>query len=178
MTGMPPLTVDTTTWFGPRFADVITGDRGRQRPESALMTQTLRLVDHAARLYARIGELLNECITGNFAAVPTVACLVEDCVTAVHRAGISSGALAQLGVLDASRLPTQADLDDVKDMRDVVQHIDDRLLRRRRPHNVLGQPAMVRVDADTALLGSHSIEWTTLTRTIEALFDAASNPLR
>ena len=146
-----------------------------------MVTHVFRLVDHSIEAYHRIGELVDELIASQIhpRAIFRCSSAIEECVTTVNRAGRMAQRLMKLGIFDKAAIPSKAELLAVTQMRDAIEHIDERLLgHSSKSPNVAGAPAMVTPDDDAAVLGPHRLEWVTLASVITKLHHAVNYPIR
>lgn len=161
-----------------RFHDSLTGDRGRQYQDRALMTNLARLVDRAIALYISGSSYIDEWlaaqpstnVTGFFRAVSTF----EQCVTCTHRASLHAGELAKRGIIDPSLLKIDPR---IKEIRDAMEHFDDRILGRRQPPVQFGDPTFLAPADNGLVLGKHVLPYSGLADTLTSLHDAVGKPI-
>ena len=165
-----------------RMVDLLTGDRGRESEDRALMTNLARLVDRSVVRYREASDYLDEWIEtahlGNLSAQFRGISAMEECITLVHRAGEYADALAGRGVIDPALMPSANDRTPITDMRDAIQHLDDRILGKRKdkPPIRRGEPNFPSFGPTAVELGSQSLSYQSLSAAITALHEAVGLP--
>ena len=162
------------------MVDLLTGDRGREYEDRALMTNLARLVDRSVVRYREASDYLDEWIEtrhlGNLSAQFRGVSAIEECITLVHRAGKYADELERRGVIDLALMPSANDRNPIKDMRDAIQHLEDRILGRRKPPIHGGEPNFPSFGPKAVQLGSQSLSYQSLSATITALHEAVGSP--
>jgi hypothetical protein len=96
-----------------------------------------RLVDRAVVRYREASAHLDDWIAtrhqGNESSRFRWVSAIEEAVTLTHRATGHAIAGKRVGIIEVSLLPTKSDRRDVKEMRDAIQHTEDRITHRRSP---------------------------------------------
>ena len=178
---MPSLDELTRDRLAVRMVDLLTGDRGRVYEDRALMTNLARLVDRSVVRYRETSGFLDEWIEsrhrGNESARFRGVSAIEECITLVHRAGNYADALVRRGVIDPTLMPSANDRRAIKDMRDAIQHLEDRILERREPPIRRGEPNFPFLGATAVELGTQTLSYQSLSATITALHEAVGSPI-
>jgi len=176
---MPSLSGLARDRMARRTVQLFVGDRGRSKQIRALATNLARLVDRSLELYQQASNQVNQWLLSQDSdrIVPTASpwtylravSTFEDLVTSVYRACLCARALAESE--DASRPQLAADdVAEIKEIRDAIQHTDDRILQRGRWKPISdGEPVFLRLLNDGLALGSARLQYTTLARVIETL---------
>jgi hypothetical protein len=163
------------------MVDLLTGDRGRVYEDRALMTNLARLVDRSVVRYREASGHLDDWIEtrhlGNESARFRGVSAIEECITLVHRAGNYADVLVRRDVIDPALMPSANDRKPIKDMRDAIQHLEDRILGTRKPPIRRGEPNFPSFGPTALELGSQSLSYQSLSATITALHEAVGSPL-
>jgi hypothetical protein len=146
------------------------------------MTNLARLVDRSVVRYREASGYLDEWIEtahlGNLSAQFRGISAMEECITLVHRAGKYADELERRGVIDPALMPSANDRTSVKDMRDAIQHWEERILgtRKNKPPIRRGEPNFPSFGPTAVELGSQSLSYQSLSATITALHEAVGLP--
>lgn len=179
---MPSSSHLATDRLALRALDLLTGDLGRAFETRVLLTNVARLVDRSIVRYRSAGEHFDEfCTTGsqgNFSALFRAVSEFEECIVCVHRATAFAKPLFQQGVLDTSLQPNAAAMTAVKDMRDALTHLDDRILGLRGPRVTQGQHTFPMPEDTEIVLGVHHLSYSALLEVISSLHAALEQPLK
>jgi hypothetical protein len=177
---MPSLDALSRDRLAVRMVDLLTGDRGRVYEDRALMTNLARLVDRSVVRYREASGYLDEWIEtrhlGNESARFRGVSAIEECITLVHRAGRYADVLMRRDVIDPTLMPSANDRKPIKDMRDAIQHLEDRILGTRKPPIRRGEPSFPSFGPTAVELGSQSLSYQSLSATITALHEAVGSP--
>lgn len=160
-----------------RMVATLTGDRGREYPDRVMLSNFARLVDRAVVLYQEGRDLVDDIVatgpnpTYLFRAISTF----EWCLTCVHRAGEHAKELATRGLIDSGLLRIDPR---VKELRDAIFHVEDRLLGRRPPPIEFGDLTFLTPTTDGLEIGKHRLPYEVLAETLTSLHAAVGQPIR
>ena len=168
-----------------RMVDLFTGDLGRGYENKVLMTLAARLVDRGLVAYesarARLEEFAKTGHQGNFAALFRAIGSFEESLFCVHRAIRVTKVLGDRGVLDSSKLPSPKGAKAIRDMRDAIEHFEDRILRTTEPESRpwirQGESTLPMPKERGLALGAQDLAYETLGNAIRALHEAVGEPV-
>ncbi|MEX2623280.1 MAG: hypothetical protein WD651_06110 [Acidimicrobiia bacterium] len=101
---------------------------------------------------------------------------IEESITLTHRAVLHTRRLEDR-LVDPRLMPNHADCQAIKDMRDAIQHTEQRLLGVRKPPISKGQPIFPSFGESELALGPQTLSYDTLARVLEALHSALGSPI-
>jgi hypothetical protein len=163
-----------------RMVDALTGDRNRTFPDRALITNLARLVDRGLVRYREAGDYFSEWIAtrhqGNESARFRAVSAIEESITLTHRAVLHARRLEDR-LVDPKLMPTHADCQTIKNMRDAIQHTEERLLGMRKPPISKGQPIFPSFGESELAIGPQTLPYDTLARVLVALHSALGSPI-
>jgi hypothetical protein len=142
--------------------------RGK-RVAMAVFVNFCRLTDKALLEYEAARAEFNRYVSGARSPLPYLRGIdhMENCIDATYRAVRHAEALRSLGIGRGASAPTTAQHDALKDVRDALQHSEDRLLGTstgpRRPH-IHQYQAFAPFPTNTrVIIGQHALGYRQLT---------------
>lgn len=162
-----------------RALEVLEGD-GREYVDRALLWNMARIVDRAVLRYREARQSLDEWIAtrsqGGESSRYRGVSAVEECVTLTHRAISFGYAGVERGIVDLDLLPPADVRAEIKEMRDAIHHVDDRLLGKRRELIAIRDYFFPTFGDTEIVLGIHRLEYGALAAAIIALHRALEAP--
>jgi hypothetical protein len=139
---------------------------------TAVFVNFCRLTDKALLEYEAARADFEKYLSGAGSPVPYLRGIdhLENCIDAAYRAARHAEALRSLRIGRGVPLPTKLQRDALKQVRDAVQHVEERLLKRstgrNRPHINQGQAFALFPTNTRVIIGEHALGYRQLASVI------------
>lgn len=153
----------------------LTGPPARLRDNregTAVFVNFCRLTDKTLLEYEAARSDFEKYVSGAGSPLPYLRGIdhMENCIDAANRAVRHADALRSLRIVRGAPVATDVQRDMLKQVRDAVQHVEDRLLRTstgpQRPHIVQGQAFALFPTNTRVVIGAHALSYRQLASVI------------